>query len=58
MSNCMHCILDGTDACLRGAGRAVDDEACEDYIEEDERILEWQEEQEYFESKYGKGEQK
>jgi hypothetical protein len=30
---CCDCILDGTDACSRGAGRAVDDEPCEDYLE-------------------------
>lgn len=29
---CVNCILDGTDACSRGAGRAIDDEICEDYI--------------------------
>jgi len=34
MTNCTHCILDGTDACPRGAGRAVDDEVCEEFIEE------------------------
>ena len=32
--NCKDCILDGTDACSRGAGRAVDDEICEDFLEE------------------------
>lgn len=52
----MYCILDDTDACSRGAGRAVDDEACEDFIDEED-YTEWQEEQEYFESKYTKGEQ-
>jgi len=31
-TNCSTCILDNTDACTRGAGRAVDDEACEDYL--------------------------
>lgn len=30
--NCGDCILDGTDACSRGAGRAVNDEPCEDFI--------------------------
>ena len=30
--SCSTCILDRTDACTRGAGRAVDDEACEDYL--------------------------
>lgn len=55
MNYCMDCILDGTDACSRGAGQAVDDEACEDYIEDEiERKLEWMEEQEYLEDKYGK----
>lgn len=55
MNYCEHCILDGTDACSRGAGRAVDDEACEDYIDDDiERKTEWMEDQEYLEDKYGK----
>ena len=31
-TSCSTCILDNTDACSRGAGRAVDDEACEDYL--------------------------
>lgn len=31
-TSCSTCILDYTDACTRGAGRAVDDEACEDYL--------------------------
>lgn len=31
-TSCSTCILDRTDACTRGAGRAVDDEACEDYL--------------------------
>lgn len=31
-ANCTDCILDGTDACSRGAGRAVDDEICEDFL--------------------------
>jgi hypothetical protein len=30
--NCGDCILDGTDACSRGAGRAIDDEPCGDFI--------------------------
>ena len=29
---CSDCILDLTDACSRGAGRAVDDEICEDFL--------------------------
>lgn len=29
---CSDCLLDGTDACSRGAGRAVDDRICEDFI--------------------------
>lgn len=33
--NCTDCILDLTDACSRGAGRAVDDEICEDFLEAD-----------------------
>ena len=36
MKNCTNCILDGTDACPRGAGRAVDDEICEEFIGEKE----------------------
>ena len=35
--NCEDCILDGTDACSRGAGRAVDDEPCEDFLTGEER---------------------
>lgn len=31
-TSCSTCILDNTDACTRGAERAVDDEACEDYL--------------------------
>ena len=31
-TSCSTCILDNTDACTRGAGRAVDDDACEDYL--------------------------
>ncbi|MBO7733864.1 MAG: hypothetical protein J6S67_14975 [Methanobrevibacter sp.] len=31
--NCTDCIKDGTDACPRGAGRAVDDEICDDFLE-------------------------
>ena len=34
--DCTDCILDGTDACPRGAGRAVDVEVCEDFIGESE----------------------
>ena len=30
--NCTDCILDGTDACSKGAGRAVDDEICKDFL--------------------------
>lgn len=30
---CTDCILDGTDACSRGAGRAVYDEICKDFLE-------------------------
>lgn len=29
---CADCLLDNTDSCSRGAGRAVDDEICEDFI--------------------------
>ena len=32
---CYDCILDGTDACKRGAGRAVDDEICENFMSEE-----------------------
>ena len=31
--DCTDCILDGTDACTRGAGRAVDNEICDDFLE-------------------------
>lgn len=31
--DCTDCIKDGTDACPRGAGRAVDDEICDDFLE-------------------------
>ena len=34
--NCTGCILDGTDACPKGAGRAIDDEVCEDFIDDHE----------------------
>ena len=34
--NCTNFILDGTDACPSGVGRAVDDEKCEDFIAEKE----------------------
>lgn len=34
--DCTDCILDGTDACTRGAGRAVDAEVCEDFLGEEE----------------------
>ena len=30
---CENCILDGTDACPRGAGRAVDSEICDNFME-------------------------
>ena len=33
---CDNCILDLTDACPKGAGRAIDDEICEKYISEKE----------------------
>lgn len=29
---CSDCIIDKTDACPRGAGRAVDDEICEEFL--------------------------
>lgn len=35
-SNCTDCILDGTDACSRGAGRSVDGRVCEDFVGESE----------------------
>lgn len=35
-TNCTACILDGTDACSRGAGRAVDGRVCEDFVGESE----------------------
>ena len=31
---CNDCILDRTDACSRGGGRAVDDEICESFLKE------------------------
>lgn len=34
LCNCTNCILDGTDACVRGAGRAVNDEICIKYLSE------------------------
>ena len=34
--NCTKCIKDGTDACSRGAGRAVDDEICGDFLGKDD----------------------
>jgi len=36
MTNCTDCILDGTDACPKGAGRAVDDNVCEYFIDDKE----------------------
>lgn len=33
---CDDCILDDTDACRRGAGRAIDDEPCEGFLAESE----------------------
>ena len=35
--NCTDCILDGTDACSRGAGRAVDSEVCKDFLTKEEK---------------------
>ena len=35
-NNCTACILDGTDACSRGAGRAVDGRVCDDFVGESE----------------------
>lgn len=35
VTTCTDCILDGTDACSRGAGRAVDDEICENFMKGD-----------------------
>lgn len=34
-TKCTDCILDTTDACPRGAGRAIDDEICEKFMEEE-----------------------
>lgn len=31
---CLDCVKDGTDGCTRGAGRAVNDEMCEDFLSE------------------------
>ena len=36
MKTCDNCIIDGTDACTRGAGRAVNDNICENFLEESE----------------------
>ena len=33
---CTDCILDETDACVRGAGRAVDDVPCDFFLREGE----------------------
>lgn len=41
--DCEECILDGTDACQRGAGRAVDSEICDDFIAEDEEPQDFKE---------------
>ena len=30
--DCTDCIKDGTDACTRGAGRAVDSEPCSEFL--------------------------
>lgn len=30
--DCTDCLLDGTDACSRGAGRAVNDKICKDFF--------------------------
>ena len=39
MRNCSECILDGTDACLRGAGRALRNNPCEAFLtDEDDAI--------------------
>ena len=32
--DCTDCILDGTDACTRGSGRAVDATICKDFMED------------------------
>lgn len=32
---CEDCLLDLTDACKRGAGRAVDDSICKDFLAND-----------------------
>lgn len=32
--SCADCILDGTDACPRGAGRATVDDICDDFLED------------------------
>lgn len=38
--DCASCILDCTDACIRGAGRAVDSSICEAYIGQDDAMRE------------------
>ena len=37
--NCSECIKDGTDACTRGAGRAINDEICGGFIEEEHKDI-------------------
>ena len=34
MKTCENCILNNTDACSRGAGRAIDDTPCKDFVSE------------------------
>ena len=38
-SSCTECVLDGTDACSRGAGRAVDGRVCYDYVGKSEEEI-------------------
>ena len=33
-TNCTQCVLDGTDACPRGAGRDINSTICENFLKE------------------------
>lgn len=54
MKNCTDCILDGTDACRRGAGRAVNDMVCEYFIDDKETEVDFSGMFEESEEKNGK----
>ena len=40
-SNCTQCLFDNTDVCSRGAGRAVNDKICEDFLRECKKCPEY-----------------